>query len=85
MAIYNIAPQARVGSQSLRGREGGGEEEPRSDASSQVEAEVSEPPPFLIFLKSIWCCCAMSFLSLISSYTSGYLLRARVPRDSTVP
>jgi hypothetical protein len=36
-----------VGSQPLhRGREGVGEEEPRSDASSQVESEGSEPPPF---------------------------------------
>jgi hypothetical protein len=40
LLIYNIA---RVGSQSLhRGREGVGEEEPRSDASSQVESEVSD-------------------------------------------
>jgi hypothetical protein len=59
------APQARVGSHPLhRGREGVGEEESRSEASSQVESEGSEPPPFF---KSIWCCCAMSFLSY-SSY-----------------
>jgi hypothetical protein len=42
------APQARVGSQPLhRGMEGVGEEEPISDASSQVESEGSDPPFFL--------------------------------------
>jgi hypothetical protein len=40
-----------VGSQPLhRGREGIGEEEPRSDASSQVESEGSEPPLLKIYI-----------------------------------
>jgi hypothetical protein len=42
---YKKAPQARVGSQRLHRGEGVGEEEPRSDARSQVESEGSEPPP----------------------------------------
>jgi hypothetical protein len=42
-----------VGSQSMhRGREGVGEEELRSDASSQVESEVSEPPTPFFYLKN---------------------------------
>jgi hypothetical protein len=86
-----MIPQARSGSTSkvsykkrhrrewAYNRCTGGGEEPRSDASSQVESEGSEPPP----LKYIWCCCAMSFLSLlfISSYTSVYIRRPRVSRE----
>jgi hypothetical protein len=47
-----------VGSQPLyMGREGrgGGEEEPRSDASSQVESEGSDPPPFNIYGVAVQC------------------------------
>jgi hypothetical protein len=52
-AIVKV-PQARVRSQPLhRGREGVGEEEPRSDASSQVESEGLEPPPLFFNLYGV--------------------------------
>jgi hypothetical protein len=54
--ISKKAPQARVGSHPLhRGREGVGEEEPRSDASSQVESEDSEAPPFFLIYMVLLC------------------------------
>jgi hypothetical protein len=42
---------------------GVGEEEPRSEASSQVESEVSEPPPFFIIYMVLLC--NVFFVSII--------------------
>jgi hypothetical protein len=48
---HKIAHGASGLTVTAQGGEGVGEEEPRSDASSQVESEVSEPPPFFNFFK----------------------------------
>jgi hypothetical protein len=71
---YKIARGASGITVTEQGRGGEGGRSPYQTQTPRWSLRFQCPLPFLFFLFSIWCCCAMSFLLLISSYTSGYLL-----------